>query len=365
MPKPSLYQLTIRTPGPILRTVFGTWNLDFLPVGHNSNVRTTETTSLTVTTEHRDAPHKLQTRFCLKILYEPWLSTDPRKGEHIQRFFHDALYVEDCGWGDCLDELKHLRVYGSEDSDIITALYETLYSRWQSKDESHQIWCRRETRDRFEKYDLVYVASSEGSAWHKPSECVWSTAARLRGKVSLNNEYEGLRGLFVDVLDVKQVTLSMAIDELKEAGGRQSVSVEEVKVSILTVNSLLCSESEPQHPELLENGKIFPVIFPGEGVRCVSAQTQFFIVDRESLRSLFEEHVKLFDFNLEEVVQLHPFLNWIRLGDRYISRCVREFTSVQDPGTCPISKYGHEFRHRAHALLRFVRHFRKDMEQTH
>lgn len=261
-----------------------------------------------------------------------------------------------------VEELKSIRDSGSEDSDIITTVYEALDSLLKSSiaKELTRDWLRGQFKD----HALIYVVSNEGPSWRTTSQCVWSTAARLRDMVSLNSDYEELHDFFVNALGVRPVTLSMAIDELKEAGGRQPISVEEVKASLLTVNSLLCSESDAQQPEIMESN-IFPVRYPESGVRCVSAQTQFFIFDRESLRSSFEDHVKFLDFSLEEIVKLRPFLSWARVEDRYISRCVREFTSIQDSGTHPMSKHGHEFRHRAHALLRYVPYFHMNLKQAH
>lgn len=304
----------------------------------------------------------MQTKFVLEIIYEPWLSKNPEKREDIKRLFCDTLGIPNCTVEIYVEELKSIRDSGSEDSDIFTTVYKALDSLWQS-DIAKELtgdWLRRQ----FDNHSLIYVASNEGPSWRKTSQCVWSTAARLRDMVSLNSDYEELHDFFVNALGVRPVTLSMAIDELKQAGGRQSVSIEEVKASLLTVNSLLCSESDPQQPELMESN-IFPVRYPDGGVKCVSAQTQFFIVDRKSLRTSFEDRVKFLDFSLEEVVRLGPFLSWTGLENRSISQSVREFTSIQDSCTHPISKYGLEFRYRAHALLRYVPGFHMNLEQAH
>lgn len=240
---------------------------------------------------------------------------------------------------------------------MITVLYESIYSDCKSIEFPEK--SRQRLRCQFENDALIYVTSIDWSSWRKPSECVWSTAARLRDKFSLNGEYEKLRGLFVDKLGVKRVTLAMAIKELEEAGGRQSTSVEEVKASLQTVNSLLSSESGTQRPNFGESS-VFPVRNPEGTVQCVPAQTQFFIVDRESLRLSFEDRVKFLDFSLEEVNDLRPFLEWAGLEDRYVTRRVRESTSVQAFDARPIFKPGREIRHRAHALLRYVRDFYVD-----
>lgn len=306
-----------------------------------------------LTSEQRNAPLKLQTKFALRKLYEPWLSKYPdEKKDHIERFFHGTLAIPDCGLDDYVNELKCLQDSGSEDSDTITTFYEALYAYWNSDDTLKTQ--QQVLRSRFEEHALIYAASNDGSSWRRPSECVWSTAAQLRDKVSLNIEYQSLSRLFVDVLGVKVVTLEMAIKELKVAGDRQSTCVEEVKASLQTVNSLLCAETDQKEEAKFGESRIFPVRYPGGAVRCESAQTKFFIVDRESLQSKFGDHFKFLDFSLEEVSELRPFLEWAGLKERYVTRSVRESTSVRASEARPIFKPQREIRHRAHALLRYV-----------
>lgn len=325
------------------------WCVELKSHGHfGLELQTTCTPSLTL--KYRDAPQKLQTKFALKIIYKPWLSGSSSNKDQIEQLFCGTLGVSDCDVTHYIDELKSLRESNSQDSDIITRLYEALYSKVKPGRPKKIL---RLLESQFEEHDLIYVASNDGSPWRKPSGCVWSAAARLRDKVSLTDEYEKLRGLFVDFLGVRPLTLSMAIDELKEAGGRQPVSIEEVKASLQTVNSLLPSEPGMQRPEFSEL-RVFPVRYPRRTVESVSTQTEFFIADRESLQLQFEGHVKFLDFSLEEVNELRPFLEWAQLGDRYISRCVRESTSVQASDARPIFVHGREIRHKAHAFLRYV-----------
>lgn len=182
---------------------------------------------------------------------------------------------------------------------------------------------------------------------------MWSKAAKLRGRVSLSDDYEDLEELFVAILGIKPVDLSMAIDELKEAGSRRSTSVTEVKESIWTVNSLLSTEPSPPKPSAIVKSAIFPVRHPNGGVTCETAAIEFFLVDREPLRQSFETEVKFLDFTLEEVVRLGPFLEWTHLNGRHLSHCVKEITSPGE-GASPISNPYRQIRNRAYPLLRLV-----------
>lgn len=304
-----------------------------------------------LTSRKRGSVRKLKKKSALRIHYESLSFLNKDRINYLEHLFSHTLGISDCKLGDYVEELKSLRDSGFEDSDDIHILYREINKLWRMGISPQM---SQELRGQFEDHNLIYIPSNDGASWRKTSQCVWSIAARLRDLVSLHNEYEDLEDFFVSKLEVRPVTLSMAIDELKEAGSRQSVSIDEVTASIRTVNSLLRSDPEPEKPAGLEDSKIFPVRYRDGGVKCVSSKTQFFIVDREPLRSLFEGRVKFLDFSLEEVVQLHTFLNWAQLGERCISRCVREFTSVQSSSGQPISQPDRQFRHRAHAILRYV-----------
>lgn len=184
---------------------------------------------------------------------------------------------------------------------------------------------------------------------------MWSKAAKLRGKISLNDDYEDLETLFVGILGIQPVDLLMAIDELKDTGDRDSTSVSEVKESIWTVNSLLpFFESTPPEPSSTLGSSVFPIRYPNGSVTRGKASTEFFIVDREPLRQHFETKVKLLDFTLDEVVKLRPFLEWMCLSGRYLSRCVKKITSFPGGGASPLSDPKRQIRTRAYAILRLV-----------
>lgn len=186
------------------------------------------------------------------------------------------------------------------------------------------------------------------------SQCVWSTATKLRDRVSLNDDYEDLEDLFVKFLGVKPVDLAMAIDELKQAGATSSALVPEVKESIWTVNSLLPTSANAPTSKVISGSRIFPIMHPDGNITLESRRTEFFIVDREPLRNSFRSKVKFLDFTLEEVAKLRPFFEWTQLMDRYLAYCVKEITSFHGGGDLPTTNPERQIYNRAHALLRFV-----------
>lgn len=211
----------------------------------------------------------------------------------------------------------------------------------------------RHDRKSFEDEALIYAPSAQGPSWHKVSQCVWSTASRLRGKPSLSDEYEHLYGFFTEFLGVKPVDLEMAVNELREAGDEAS-SADAIRDSIWTVNSLLSVSAEWPESNQVTESRIFPVRLPSGEVNCLSKGAEFFVVDREPYRVAFERHVKLLDFTLAEVAELDPFLRWAKLEGRYLSSCVEEVTSFGGGDAVVVLDSQKQICNRAHALLRFV-----------
>ncbi|KAI1421444.1 hypothetical protein F5Y12DRAFT_767727 [Xylaria sp. FL1777] len=298
------------------------------------------------------APQEMTTKYILKKLYEMCFCKDGTACPHFSRFFVETLGIRaSCTWQDYVEELRALKQNDCNDVDIITGIYEAINTLEKGSIDSVAI------REAFEANALIYASVDDLSPWHMPSQCVWSKAAQLRGKVSLNEDYEDLEGLFTKILGVRQVDLTMAIDELKNTGSRPSVLVPEVKQSIWTVNSLLSTETSLPDPSDILNSSIFPVRYPHGDVVCSSVSTEFFIVDREQLRQNFATKVKLLDFSLEDVVRLRPFLHWAGLQSRYFSHCIKEVTSFPGEGASRISSPDIQIRYRAHPLLRIAYHY--------
>ncbi|KAI0977216.1 hypothetical protein F4678DRAFT_468441 [Xylaria arbuscula] len=299
-----------------------------------------------------DAPQEMTTRHVLKRLYRTCFCKDGAACPHFFRFFVETLGIPaSCTWQDYVKELQALKENDSTDVDTITGIYKAINALEQTSNGIVAI------REAFEQDSLIYAEVDDLTLWHRPSQCAWSKAARLRGKVSLNEEYEDLERLFTEVLGVKQVDLVMAIDALKLTGSRPSPLMPKVKESIWTVNSLLSAEISLSDPSDILNSSIFPIRYPDGDVTCSSVSTEFFIVDREQLTQNFATKVKFLDFNLEEVVRLRPFLHWAGLQSRYFSHSIKEVTSFPGEGASLISSPDVQLRYRAHPLLRIACHY--------
>jgi len=231
-------------------------------------------------------------------------------------------------------------------------------------------------RQRINEESLIFSLKDGNPGWYKISECFWSTTTEIRGKVALNGQYDELEGFFIDTLGVKRLTLQMVYDDLFVQPSPQR-TVEDVKSIIWSLNALLQTETGVLDHRRLLRASVFPIRSPNRGSPrrtrlrprisaggsssefegnggsfLGSADTDFAIADREYLFTRFSDQIKLLDYTLEEIRILRPFLEWANLEDRYLSRCVKETTSVSGGESRPITAPNRDLKRKAHALLR-------------
>ncbi len=180
--------------------------------------------------------------------------------------------------------------------------------------------------DKFQSEALIY-AESEGSwGWYKSSDCLWSSKTSIQGKAILNTHYEELEDFFVSCLGVNCLTLEMVYDELCHT---TSQDVADVKSKILVFASLLAVEPADFNPVPMSEATIFPLKYPGSpSVELANGSVDFAIADRDYLRQRFEGKAKILDLTLEEVRRARPFFEWLNFQGRYLSKRLREITSV-------------------------------------
>ncbi|EQB58063.1 hypothetical protein CGLO_01742 [Colletotrichum gloeosporioides Cg-14] len=340
-------------------------HLKFLYMTENQALRNGSYESIAIF-NHRDecvwtAPLDMRTKFALERLYQPWFRTNGTNNNSTYlNLFRSMIGIEDCTWAIFIDELRELKASKCDDTDRIGTIYKALNALCRDPlviqdDQSKSI---------FEDEALIYLPVDSGLSWHRPSECVWSNATRLSGRVSLNEEFEDLEVFFVEFLGVKPLDLSMAIDDLKNMATRASATSSEIKDLIWAVNSLLPTVQKPPSSRDVLKTKVFPIAYPNGRVTVGTATTGFCIIDRESLRFSFRNKVNFLDFTLEQVARLRPFLEWTHLEDRYLSCCVKEITSFHGGPATPIMNPQRQIRNRAHALLRVAAHFESPRSQN-
>lgn len=232
------------------------------------------------------------------------------------------------------------------------------------------------SRDHFEKSSLVYVPDDR--CWKAPSSCLWASPVEITGKSLLSKLYgpgqkiKSLKAFFVDCLRVPDVSLRILVEELKsvaktingrELSSKDTGALQRVKILIKALNSMPLGQPEAvSMGEKLRCESIFPVTkkqVSNEGLNksmiLASTADYFSIKDRQNYWESFKGQVWMLDFTLEEVSELGPFLRWLKVEERYLSRSVSEtssFGGVDEMSSVDLTR---DLQKRAKALLRYVR----------
>ncbi|KAK4209476.1 hypothetical protein QBC37DRAFT_391255 [Rhypophila decipiens] len=302
-----------------------------------------------------DGPPGTRQFTSLKHAYEELLGPGSDQIALLSRFFQRTLSVKAETWAQITREIQYLRSRPALcDLDHVYGLYEYLSTL-------NIIAFPQDLRKSFEEHEMIFVPKNGQPSWHKSVDCLWSSTADIRGKVVLNDHYEDLRDFFIDKIGVQTLTLEMIYDELIQVHHHER-TVDDIKNVIWSFNSLLQTEPAERHqldPHPLLAARVFAVKYPEGGKRLVSAaETEFAIIDRDSMAARFEDKIKLLDYTLAEVRQLKPFLEWANLEHRYLSRSVKDITSVSSGALSRnVSASKRDVKRRAYALLRIAATF--------
>ncbi|KAE8338025.1 hypothetical protein BDV24DRAFT_177138 [Aspergillus arachidicola] len=248
--------------------------------------------------------------------------------EFVASLFQDILDICNVGVRDVVDDLipcSDIEMY-DEDCDIYILYLSDLNVRPQSK-----------------KPNLIYHQNQDDSwGWYIPSQCLWSEVTSINGMVALNDEYEGLSELFVDVLGVRTLTLEMVIKKLVDQGST-STSVEEVKETIWLLNNYLQRDEDVPDSQSIRDAKVFPVLDLNGQVELRSCDEAFSIADRNRLYDWFVGKADFLDFGVNDIHRLEPFLNWI--------------STLSDGGHQSLVSKDRNIALRAYGLLRIAVHY--------
>lgn len=301
----------------------------------------------------------------LKTLYSGAFSLSQDQILLLEMFFVHTLNIPaEADWNHIVEEIRWQKNYKemtlTEATELYTCLSDMCLTGDQARDLKYSPQIARiclthkltDTRQAFLDEALIFSLDDNGEAsWHKVSDCLWSSATTIGGKLVLDGVYGGLRGFFVDTLGVAKMTAKMVYDKLK-AQHDESFSVREARETLLVFNSFLEAGSGDFDPAPILENRVFPVRFPDGDIRLCRGDDAFSLLDRKPLGEAFAHVAKFLDFDLLELHTLQPFIRWAGLGDRYLSASVKEITSADRESTRPISFPHREIRAKAHALLR-------------
>lgn len=144
-----------------------------------------------------------------------------------------------------------------------------------------------------------------------------------------------MQEFFVDRLGIKDMNTSMLLQELIHVSGKSSLSLSELKSMLLDAGPMLsCEGPSDTVDDLLKQLRVcrfLPLTAQASsGNLRVSIQDRFFIMDDRQIGQSFLGKLPLLDFTFSEVALMHPLFTALRLETRYLSRCVKTETSVQN-----------------------------------
>lgn len=202
----------------------------------------------------------------------------------------------------------------------------------------------------FNSTALIMVHNQGQRHWYTPVNTLWSSSTPIRGKATLDVQYEELKRFFVTKLGVKSLTLEMVYDELLQKP--QTNTQEDIRVAMLALSNFLREERTLLDPKRLRDAQIFPVKYAMNEPVLRSTESDFAIADRGHLQERFRGKVALLDFDMEDVSKMRSFFSWLGLEDRFLSNSVKEITSVQPNAGRPIRTPGRDLRRKAYYILR-------------
>jgi hypothetical protein len=134
--------------------------------------------------------------------------------------------------------------------------------------------------------------------------------------------------------------------------GRLRASIDRVKAVIWAFNPLLTSEGSLPPSDIFEDARINPVRLRQGSIELRSSKSNFSIVDLQKYADAFTKKAMMADFTLTEVHNLRPFIKWLDLENRYLSRSVTEKSRFDGVPAGRISNPDRDLSCKAHALFR-------------
>ncbi len=168
----------------------------------------------------------------------------------------------------------------------------------------------------FEAENLIYYVASgtNRGKWCRPSDCVWTTTTDFDDRLPIKHLYRDLRSLFVDKLNVCEITFKKVYEDLLN-GAQSGWSVKEIQQSVLCLNHLLEEEQNPPSSSVLLSMDVFPVRAESVVV-LVSAKEDFQILDDSTVA---QPGVRYLDIGPRPIHDLARFIAWCNLDDRRTS----------------------------------------------
>jgi hypothetical protein len=186
-------------------------------------------------------------------------------------------------------------------------------------------------RNIFKDFDLVFIPgetfncnpSEKSSPWYPLSKCVWKAPKCLKSRIPLSNHYPDLIELFCTVLNVKDATPSIVIDELLEitksypSAERNAIRHSKSLLYQLAAYTKSGLTIDGNYLSLLTTKACWPCL--SNGNPCFRSSSQAYANDRQIVYEIFSDRVVMLDFSLEQTQSLMPLLKVLGFR-RYLSK---------------------------------------------
>ncbi|CRG88031.1 Cadherin-89D [Talaromyces islandicus] len=273
-----------------------------------------------------------------------------QENARVKYLFRDILGLKDANCMTYVTELESLRRLTTSRQpsfDEICEIYAKIANIANTDDD------REFVSKAFEERNLIYIPSEQ--VWVPPTSCVWTGSAKVGRRYGISTLYGELQSFLVERLCVQMPTVATYVEQLLLVAAEVPPRMSEIKKAISAINDLNPTRASL---EMMKQIKYLPVRTVQGTIELKRPSEEFFIGDRREYTSVFQGKVDILDFSLEEVHDIHPFLEALELGDRYMSVAVQETTRVQEPSDNESRTLSQNFRAKSKAFFRCALHYR-------
>ncbi|KAF2235086.1 hypothetical protein EV356DRAFT_576268 [Viridothelium virens] len=175
--------------------------------------------------------------------------------------------------------------------------------------------------------DAIFIPTDQ-PRWVSPNGCVWNAPTSFQRIPVLSRYYPDFTLLFSQFLRIRDAQIEDVVSELHSIAGQASC-VHIIKDLLKTLNKFLKAGSNHDRIDSLRGAAVLPIRSVNGDVslrRCNDNSIEWFIADRERLRSCFFEKLDILDFSVADIERLVPLWRRLHIEQKYLGGKVSEMT---------------------------------------
>lgn len=161
----------------------------------------------------------------------------------------------------------------------------------------------------------------EKGEWHSLDTCFWNSPSPLEGYVDLQATYPGLEKFFIKRMKTKKVSPAMLIGELKRMAEQKAPQVEDIRLRLIGIASLLIQSNIDFNIERaleeLRTVRFLPKRQEDSKIVLIGMGDDFAISDHVRYGKALADRSILLDFDIYETQILHVVFQRLGLTSRY------------------------------------------------